>query len=338
MNACRPLRRAAARLVRDRLHDAGREPLGAPGVAARAPEPRARPVEAAAGAWELRLSRWQGDAPEARALDELGLQQAVPPRLRPADVPRPARLRLGARRRRAPRSTAYGRNIYLDTLNSAYGPGWRRENSFLSHKASGCSATASTRTTRIRATRRSGKRPEGKGERYRATVVGPGVLPDVTWEGAAPAAYDAALDRQLLDASARSTAPTPAASPSRSPYDRRRAARAHRRPSSSTWTACSSTRSTSGTRCASADRGMGRPVHARGAGGDDGHELARVVSLPPRDRRVPRAPRRDQRRGRAADARAIRGGAPRRAGAREAVQRLPATASPSPWRPRRTAS
>ena len=45
-----------------------------------------------------------------------------------------------------------------------------------------------------------GRRPEGKGERYRATVVGPGVPPDVTWEGAAPGAYDAERDRQLVEA------------------------------------------------------------------------------------------------------------------------------------------
>ena len=31
----------------------------------------------------------------------------------------------------------YGRNIFVDTLDSAYGPGWRRENSFLTHKPSG---------------------------------------------------------------------------------------------------------------------------------------------------------------------------------------------------------
>src|ERR671931_562819 len=30
----------------------------------------------------------------------------------------------------------YGRNIYLDTYNSAYGGGWRRENGFLTHSRS----------------------------------------------------------------------------------------------------------------------------------------------------------------------------------------------------------
>src|ERR671915_134329 len=31
----------------------------------------------------------------------------------------------------------YGRNVYLDTFNSAYGPGWKRENSFLAHRPRG---------------------------------------------------------------------------------------------------------------------------------------------------------------------------------------------------------
>ena len=31
----------------------------------------------------------------------------------------------------------YGRLIFLDTFNSAYGPGWRRENSFVAHNPSG---------------------------------------------------------------------------------------------------------------------------------------------------------------------------------------------------------
>jgi hypothetical protein len=33
------------------------------------------------------------------------------------------------------------------------------------------------------------------GRRYRATVSGPGVLPDVAWQAAAPASYDRAFDR-----------------------------------------------------------------------------------------------------------------------------------------------
>ncbi len=50
----------------------------------------------------------------------------------------------------------------------------------------------------------------GSGKRYRATVIGPGVTPDVMWEGLAPGAYDATRDeaanaeqRRLLSGDAR---------------------------------------------------------------------------------------------------------------------------------------
>ena len=72
---------------------------------------------------------------------------------------------------------SFGRNIYVDTFNSAYGSGWKRENSFLTHATGGtfCYLFA-----------RHGTRPIGNGSQYRATVIGPGVTPDVMWTGAAP--------------------------------------------------------------------------------------------------------------------------------------------------------
>jgi hypothetical protein len=79
----------------------------------------------------------------------------------------------------------FGRNIYLDTFNSAYGAGWKRENSFLTHASEG---------TFCYGLFQHGKRPVGKGAKYRATVEGPGVTPDVMWEGSAPGAYDATRD------------------------------------------------------------------------------------------------------------------------------------------------
>ena len=60
----------------------------------------------------------------------------------------------------------FGRNLYLDTLNSAYGQGWKRENSFLMHRGNG---------TFCYGFYRHGSRPEGHGGRYRATIIGPGV-------------------------------------------------------------------------------------------------------------------------------------------------------------------
>jgi hypothetical protein len=84
----------------------------------------------------------------------------------------------------------FGRNLYLDTLDSAYGAGWRRENSFLTHSGSGgfCYGFYA-----------HGSRPIGSGVRYRATIIGPGVTPDVYWESPAVGPYDALLDRVAND-------------------------------------------------------------------------------------------------------------------------------------------
>jgi hypothetical protein len=83
----------------------------------------------------------------------------------------------------------YGRLLFLDTFNSAYGKGWLRENSFVSHGPPGMfcygfyrrnpwvGGYAHPRSIPNR------KRPSGVGERYRITAAGPGVTPDVMWQG-----------------------------------------------------------------------------------------------------------------------------------------------------------
>jgi hypothetical protein len=92
---------------------------------------------------------------------------------------------------------SFGRNVYLDTFDSAYGAGWRRENSFLTHGPRGSFCYGFYP---------HGAHPAGSGSRYRATVVGPGVTPDVMWEATAPGPYVAAdeaaansLERELGD-------------------------------------------------------------------------------------------------------------------------------------------
>ncbi len=80
---------------------------------------------------------------------------------------------------------SFGRNLYVDTFDSAYGKGWQRENSFLAHDPTGVFCYS---------VNPHGARPSGKGTRYRATSIGPGVTPDVYWEGASPGTYDKSLD------------------------------------------------------------------------------------------------------------------------------------------------
>jgi hypothetical protein len=84
----------------------------------------------------------------------------------------------------------FGRNIYVDTFDSAYGKGWKRENSFLTHRSKGSFCYGLFP---------HGSHPAGNGVKYRATAIGPGVAPDVMWTGDAPGAYDATVDKEAND-------------------------------------------------------------------------------------------------------------------------------------------
>ena len=85
---------------------------------------------------------------------------------------------------------SYGRNIYLDTLDApGYGPGWKRENSFLTHNPGGNFCYALYPHVPY-AGYPAGDRPAGDGSSYRATVIGPGVLPDIGWQAVSLGAFD----------------------------------------------------------------------------------------------------------------------------------------------------
>lgn len=73
----------------------------------------------------------------------------------------------------------YGRVLYLDTFDSAYGPGWRRENGFVSRNPDGTFCYGFV----PHETHTGEPRPPAHGSRYRLAVSGPGVTPDIAWEG-----------------------------------------------------------------------------------------------------------------------------------------------------------
>jgi hypothetical protein len=79
----------------------------------------------------------------------------------------------------------WGRTVMVDTYDSRYGRGWKRENGFLTHRGSGAFCYGFYA---------HGNRPVGKGSQYRATVMGPGVTPILFWQGNAPGPYDPELD------------------------------------------------------------------------------------------------------------------------------------------------
>jgi hypothetical protein len=80
---------------------------------------------------------------------------------------------------------SFGRNLYVDTFDSVYGSGWKRDNSFLTHKPNGSFCYGFFP---------HGSHPAGNGTKYRATAEGPGVAPDPMWQGASPGPYDKAAD------------------------------------------------------------------------------------------------------------------------------------------------
>jgi hypothetical protein len=147
--------------------------------------------------WELRLSHWKGVLPELKI--ELDWSYRRFHHLFGTFTYGGAGVfGFRATRTGVPLDT-FGRNLYVDTLDSAYGAGWRRENSFLTHTGSGAFCYGFYP---------HGAFPAGTGTRYRATIIGPGVTPDVLWEGPSPGAYDPARDAQSNDGQRRMFGPS----------------------------------------------------------------------------------------------------------------------------------
>jgi hypothetical protein len=105
----------------------------------------------------------------------------------------------------------FGRLVYLDTHNSKYGPGWRRENSFLFHSSGAYCYDFSYHDPMHNGYThppgyRGGLRGPGTGDRYQLTADGPGVTPLQVWEvadihdytgSAADQAYEQAMNAVL---------------------------------------------------------------------------------------------------------------------------------------------
>jgi hypothetical protein len=90
----------------------------------------------------------------------------------------------------------YGRGAYIDTFDSAYGPGWKRETSVLFRNPTGsfCYAFYPTHDATLPGSR---ERPAGVGAQYRISVVGPGVTPDVQAVADGIGEYDPSKDADL---------------------------------------------------------------------------------------------------------------------------------------------
>ena len=122
------------------------------------------------GAWELHLSHWNGPLALLEAWTDWvydGRYHHLFGRLTYAGQPVYG---FSATKVGSPRDD-YGRNVYVDTFDSRYGKGWRRENAFLAHRPTGIFCYGFYPFT---------SRGPGNGAKYRLTAVGPGVTPDVS--------------------------------------------------------------------------------------------------------------------------------------------------------------
>jgi hypothetical protein len=122
------------------------------------------------GTWELHLSHWSGALASLEAWTDwvyAGRYHHLFGRLTYSGQPVYG---FTANKFGSPRD-AYGRNIYVDTFNSRYGKGWRRENAFLAHRPTGVFCYGFYPFT---------PRGPGNGAKYRLTAIGPGVTPDVS--------------------------------------------------------------------------------------------------------------------------------------------------------------
>jgi hypothetical protein len=92
------------------------------------------------------------------------------------------------------RGDAYARYVYIDAHDSVYGPGWRHDAGKVLHLGNG--AFCYSFVPQVPPPGYPDRRPRGPaiGDAHRVTVMGPGVTPDVQWQGPPLGAYDAARD------------------------------------------------------------------------------------------------------------------------------------------------
>ena len=147
-------------------------------------------------AWELRLSHWVGPLAQVELYTDWafnGDAHGIFGRMSYAGKPVHG---FHTTARGEPTDT-YGRSLYIDTHDSAYGPGWARETSVVFRKPTGsfCYSFWPTHDVSLPG---SPQRPAGNGDRYRISVVGPGVTPDVAAEALDPGVWNP-NDRAKVD-------------------------------------------------------------------------------------------------------------------------------------------
>ena len=148
-----------------------------------------KPIQAAV---EFHLSHWSGPVAVLEVSPNWtygGQWQGLFGRLTYAGAPV-----FGSRTPTASKRDAYGRYVYIDTRNSVYGPGWKHDAGKVLHSRNGAFCYSFVPQVPPPGYPDSTPRGPAVGDLHRVTVMGPGVTPDVQWEGAPLGPYDPAQD------------------------------------------------------------------------------------------------------------------------------------------------
>lgn len=147
-------------------------------------------------AWELHVAHWSGPLPVLEVYAKWtygGRWQGIFGRYTYLGQPVYG---FGATAKGVPKDK-YGRNLYVDTFNSAYGPGWKREAGILTHNPTGTFCHSFVPQRPFASYPSHDPRPAAPGGRYRVTVGGPGVMPVMQTEVAGLTAADRSLTGEL---------------------------------------------------------------------------------------------------------------------------------------------
>lgn len=97
----------------------------------------------------------------------------------------------------------YERNVYIDTFNSPYGPGWWRESGILTHNPTGAFCHSFVPQKPFPGYPSQDMRPAAPGDQYRFTIMGPGVTPVVQATIRGLAEWRASAEQQATHAAAQ---------------------------------------------------------------------------------------------------------------------------------------
>jgi hypothetical protein len=137
---------------------------------------------------ELHLSHWSGPLPVLQIYQHWtygGTLQGFFGRLTYLGQPV-----FGTRSSSSTVTDPWGRNVFIDTFDSDYGPGWKHDTAIATHLGDGGFCYSFVPQTPPAGYPSALPHGNGLGERYRVSVMGPGVTPIVQWEGSRLDSFD----------------------------------------------------------------------------------------------------------------------------------------------------